>query len=69
MRRSIKAKTTGEKNQNEIRFWDVATHKERSAPFMCTTGRVSQIAVDPTGKTLALAGCGNDSMFSKEIEI
>jgi WD40 repeat protein len=39
----VKAQTTREKNQHEIRFWDVATHQERSAPSICTTGRVSQI--------------------------
>ena len=62
------ARITGEKSQNEIRFWDMATRKERSAPFMCTTGRVSQIAVDPTGKTLELASC-RSSGFGAEIEI
>ena len=68
----LTARTAGEQNQNEIRFWDVATGRERGAPLKCTTGRVSQIAVDPSGKTLAVASrpeSPDGGTSSKEIEI
>ncbi len=68
----LTARTAGEQNQNEIRFWDVATGRERGAPLKCTTGRVSQIAVDPSGKTLAVASrqeSPDGGTSFKEIEI
>jgi WD40 repeat protein len=68
----LTARTGEEKNQNEIRFWDAATGQERGVPLKCTTGRVSEIAVDPSGKTLAVASrpeSPGGGTFSKEIEI